>query len=69
MSDRMETGSVTFLGDGWYYSSEINRKFRFGARGEIIAEDGTVLAPAPFDREGRDDSQGDGPDSEEDTHG
>lgn len=65
--DRMETGSVTALGDGWYYSSEINQKFRFGAKGEIVAEDGTVLAPAPFDKGDRDAAEGDGADSEEDT--
>lgn len=62
-SDHMETGSITSLGNGWYYSSEINRKFRFGERGEVVAEDGTVLAPAPLgeaaehgDSEGDDDS-------------
>lgn len=65
----METGSVTFLGNGWYYSSEINRKFRFGLGGEILAEDGTVLAPSPFSSQGakHGDPEGDGYDVEEDT--
>lgn len=65
--DHMETGSITSLGNGWYYSSEINKKFRWGPRGEVIAEDGTVLAPAPFDKGAGRDSEGDGSDAEEDT--
>lgn len=66
--DRMETGTITSLGNGWYYSSEINQKFRFGERGEIVSETGTVLAPAPSSQGAEyGDSQGDGSDAEEDT--
>jgi hypothetical protein len=68
--DHMETGSITALGNGWYYSSEINKKFRFGERGEVVTEDGTVLASAPLDKGGAvhgDDPEGDAADAEEDT--
>jgi hypothetical protein len=63
----METGSIVALGNGWYYSTELEKKFRWGERGEVVAEDGTVLAPAPFDPGGVADDTDHGDDAEEDT--
>jgi hypothetical protein len=49
--DHMETGSITAVGGGWYWSDEIHKKFRWDEQGRVVDEEGNILVDAPYSQQ------------------